>query len=61
MNHFRGLSKDYDTDLKTGEANFLLGAIDYSSRRLTKPPDTQGHEICQERDTRLAQLAKKQT
>jgi putative transposase len=38
MNNFRALSKDYDTDARTGEANILWVSIYYLSRRLTKPP-----------------------
>jgi len=61
MNNFRALSKDYDFDLRTGEANVMLGSIYYLSRRLTKPPSPPRHEVCQARDKRIAQIAKKQT
>jgi len=39
----------------------MLGSIYYLSRRLTKSPDAQGIEICQECDKRIAKIAKKQT
>ena len=61
MNNFRALSKDYDFDLRTGEANVMLGSIYYLSRRLTKPPSPPRHEICHVRDKKIPQIAKKQT
>ena len=38
MSNFRALSKDYDMNVRTGEANILLISIFYLSRRLTEPP-----------------------
>lgn len=58
MNNFRGLSKDYDYDLRTGEAKLMLGSIDYLSRRLTKPPAICTHEISDANETKLAHINK---
>jgi Transposase and inactivated derivatives len=38
MNNFRGLSKHYDYDSRTGEAKILLASICYMTKRLTSPP-----------------------
>jgi len=41
MNNFRGLSKHYDFDAKTGESKIYLAAMFYMTKRLTttnKPP-----------------------
>jgi hypothetical protein len=57
MNNFRGLSKDYDFDLRTGEAKVMLGSIDYLSKRLTLRKGEE--EIDQALDEKLLQLAKK--
>jgi putative transposase len=35
MNNFRGLSKHYDRDSRTGEAKILLASIFYMTKRLT--------------------------
>jgi len=35
ISNFRGLSKDYDRDPRTGEAKILLASIYYMSKRLT--------------------------
>jgi len=40
MNNFRGLSKHYDYDSKTGESKIYLASIFYMTKRLTKNPDT---------------------
>ena len=40
MNNFRGLSKHYDYDSKTGEAKIYLAAMFYMTKRLTTNPDT---------------------
>ena len=57
MNNFRALSKDYDTDARTGEANILWVSIYYLSRRLTEPPVIKEPWICQEHEKKLAQFA----
>jgi putative transposase len=59
MNNFRALSKDYDTDAKTGEANILLGSIYYLLRRLTGDPSVKEDWICEKNEAKLAHLAKK--
>jgi len=59
MGNFRALSKDYDTDPKTGEANILLGSIFHLSRRLTEPPLVKEPWICEKNEANLAHLAKK--
>jgi len=59
MSNFRALSKDYDTDPKTGEANILLGSIYYLSRRLTEAPLVKEDWICEKNEEKLAQLGKK--
>jgi len=61
MNNFRGLSKDYDTDLRTGEAKLMLGSIYYLSRRLTKPPSGRTHEISELHEMKLAHITKPPT
>jgi putative transposase len=38
MNNWRGLSKDYDTDVRSSEANILWASVHYLSRRLTEAP-----------------------
>ena len=38
MNNFRGLSKHYDYDAKTGESKIYLASMFYMTRRLTSPP-----------------------
>jgi len=38
MNNFRGLSKHYDYDSRTGESKIYLASIFYMSRRLTTKP-----------------------
>lgn len=58
MNNFRGLSKDYDYDLRTGEAKLMLGSIYYLVRRLTKPPSFAEYEISEANETRLAHITK---
>ena len=57
MNNFRALSKDYDTDARTGEANILWVSIYYLSRRLTEVSAVREPWICQEHEKKLAQLA----
>jgi putative transposase len=57
MNNFRALSKDYDTDARTGEANILWVSIYYMTRRLTKTPVVREPWICQEHEEKLAQSA----
>jgi putative transposase len=57
MNNFRALSKDYDTDARTGEVNILWVSIYYLSRRLTEKPVIREPWICQEHEKKLAQLA----
>ena len=59
MSNFRALSKDYDTDARTGEANILLGSIFYLSRRLTEPPLVKETRICESNESKLAHLVKK--
>ena len=61
MNNFRGLSKDYDFDLRTGEAKLMLGSIYYLSRRLTKTPPVGTYEINQVNEEKLAHITKRQT
>ena len=61
MNNFRALSKDYDTDPKTSEANILLGSIYYLSRRLTEAPLVKEDWICEKNEAKLAHLVKKNT
>jgi putative transposase len=61
MNNFRALSKDYDTDSKTSEANILLGSIYYLSRRLTEEPVIKEDWICEKNEAKLAHLIKKTT
>ena len=38
MNNFRGLSKHYDFDAKTGESKIYLASMFYMTKRLTEPP-----------------------
>jgi len=59
MSNFRALSKDYDTDFRTGEANILLGSIFYLSRRLTESPWVKEPWICESNEKKLAHIAKK--
>jgi putative transposase len=59
MNNFRALSKDYDTDSRTGEANILLGSIYYLSRRLTEESVSKEDWICEKNEEKLAHLVKK--
>ena len=59
MNNFRALSKDYNTDARTGEANILLGSIFYLSRRLTESPQVKEPWICARNEAKLAHLVKK--
>jgi len=59
MNNFRALSKDYDTDTKTSEANILLASIYYLSRRLTEEPVIKEPWVCEKNEAKLAHLAKK--
>jgi transposase len=59
MNNFRALGKDYDTDLKTSEANILMGSIWYLSRRLTEEPISKEDWICEKNEKKLAHLVKK--
>ena len=59
MNNFRALSKDYDTDTKTSEANILLASIYYLSRRLTEPPVIKEPWVCERNEMKLAYLGKK--
>jgi len=40
MSNFRGLSKHYDYDSKTGEAKIYLAAMFYMTKRLTKDHDS---------------------
>lgn len=56
LNHFRGLSKNYDYDPQTGEAKIYLASVFYLSRRLTekKPEQIIDPEI----EKRLLQLTK---
>jgi transposase len=61
MNNFRALSKDYDTDVQTSEANILLGSIYYLSRRLTETPVVKEPWICEKNEAKLAHLIKKTT
>lgn len=56
MNNFRALSKDYDTDPRTSEANILLGSIYYLSRRLTEPPVIKEPWVCKENEGKLAHI-----
>ena len=57
MNNFRALSKDYDTDTRTGEANILWVSIYYLSRRLTEEPVVREPWICKEHEEKIAQSA----
>ena len=59
MGNFRALSKDYDTDPKTGESNILLGSIHYMLRRLTNEPGVKEDGIDKTNEEKLAQVAKK--
>ena len=59
MGNFRALSKDYDTDPKTGESNILLGSIHYMLRRLTNEPAVKEDWIDKANEEKLAQVAKK--
>ncbi len=59
MNHFRGLSKNFDYAPLTGESKVLLGSIFYMSRRLTRRPDSSGREINLEHELKLAHISKK--
>jgi putative transposase len=59
MNNFRALSKDYDTDARTGEANILLASIHYLSRRLTEAPIVKEPWVCEKNEAKLAHLVKK--
>jgi putative transposase len=61
INNFRALSKDYDTDARTSEANVLLASIYYLSRRLTETPAAEEAEICEKNEAKLAHLIKKTT
>jgi putative transposase len=56
MSNFRALSKDYDTDARTGEANILWVSIYYLSRRLTKLPVAKEPWICQENEKKFAHI-----
>jgi len=59
MGNFRALSKDYDTDPRTGEANILLGSIHYMLRRLTDESAVKGEWICEDNEKKLAHLIEK--
>ena len=41
MNNFRGLSKHYDYNPKTGESKIYLASVFYMSKRLTSPHKPQ--------------------
>ena len=57
MNNWRALSKHYDVDSSTNEAQILLASIFYLSKRLThREPEVQ---INQALDARLRQITKK--
>jgi putative transposase len=60
-NNFRALSKDYDTDPKTSEANILLASIWHLSRRLTDTPVVKEPWICENNERKLAHIGKKTT
>jgi putative transposase len=59
MGNYRALSKDYDTDSRTGESNILLGSIHYMLRRLTDEPSAKEDWICENKEKKLANIAKK--
>jgi putative transposase len=58
-NNFRALSKDYDTNPKTSEANILLASICYLSRRLTEVPMVKEPWICKTNEKKLEHFVKK--
>ena len=53
MNNWRGLSKHYDTDSRTGEANVLLASVWYLTRRLTERRPEVEIDVAREGKLRL--------